>query len=69
MTRDEAVARLNSDSPHLRVVRYKSKKGLTRYGRIVEVMTKWAVVESGNDDTGIETKRVKIADIEPFHKD
>ena len=69
MTRDEALARLNSDAPHMRVVKYQNKKGLTRYGRLVEVMTKWAVIESGDDDTGIEKKRVKIADLRPFHKD
>lgn len=69
MTREQALERLNSDAAHLRVVKYKNKKGLTRYGRLVEVLSKWAVVESGDDDTGTERKRVKIVDLYPFHKD
>lgn len=69
MNRDEAIARLNGDSPHMRLVKYKNKRGLTRYGRIVEVMTKWAVVESGDEDTGTERKRIKIADLDPYHKE
>lgn len=69
MTREQAVERLNSGSAHLRVVKYRNKKGLTRYGRLVEVMSKWAVVESGDDDTGTERKRVRISDLDPFHKE
>ena len=69
MTREEAIERLNGDAPHMRIVKYQSRKGLTRYGRLVEVLSKWAVIESGDDDTGTSRKRVKIADLRPFHKD
>lgn len=71
MTREEALRRLEDGGPAI-VVKYRNKKGLTRYGRIVEVLNKWAVVESGDyHDEYVPPvrKRIKIAELEPFHKD
>lgn len=69
MTRDEALERMGSSLPASRLVKFKDRRGVWRYARLTEVLTKWAVVESGDDEIGISSRRVKIADLAPYHKD
>lgn len=69
MTREEAKQRLE-DGGRRAVIKYRNRRGLMRYGRLVEVMTTWAVVESGDEkDAPVERRRIRIADLYPFHKD
>jgi hypothetical protein len=69
MTREEAKQRLD-DGGRRAIVKYRNKRGNMRFGRIVEVMTKWAVVESGDEkDAPVERRRIKIADLHPFHSE
>ena len=60
---------MSDDLPARRIVKFKDRRGVWRYARLVDVMTKWATVESGDDDYGYTKRRVKIADLAPYHKD
>jgi hypothetical protein len=59
MTSDEARGLL-AESEQPPTVRWRDKRGGWRFARLVKVGRVWATVESGGDEFGTHSERVKV---------